>query len=498
MKLAKRILTAGVALALTLGLNIPAFAATITVNNAVEGQTYTAYKLFDVTSSDPNSTPDDTTDDNYAYSISSSTTLFTQLQTALSASGALNGIGLSLQESSTDGIYNVIASNEFTTEDAKTLSEWVTTNLNSLNLGQGTTATIDSATDIATFNLEQPGYYYVTSSVGSLCILNTTDSSATINEKNEEPTVEKKVDATDPDTAQVGDVLNFKVTINAQPGAENYVLHDKMSDGLTLINDDQHQIVVTAVPATGGDPVTLTVGAQNDYTVVTTDSADDCDLEIRFTQTYLDSIDVDTTITISYYALLNEYAVTDITNPETNEAVLKYGHDGEIETTPVETKTYTYGFDLDKVDAKGNAPLPGAEFSLYSQEEGGAPISLVDLGNGSYRVADGDDATTTTTIVVNSNGEATVTGLAGKDYWLEETKAPAGYNMLTKRQLVDFTDAENPADGSFADVTVQNNAGSLLPSTGGMGTTILYIAGAALVLGAGVTLVVRRRMNSDR
>ena len=87
-------------------------------------------------------------------------------------------------------------------------------------------------------------------------------------------------------------------------------------------------------------------------------------------------------------------------------------------------------------------------------------------------------------------------GLAGKTYWLQETKAPDGYNKLTTRQEVTFIEEEDPASGSFVDVTVVNEAGALLPSTGGMGTTVIYIIGAVLVIGAGIVLVVRRRTNA--
>ena len=97
---------------------------------------------------------------------------------------------------------------------------------------------------------------------------------------------------------------------------------------------------------------------------------------------------------------------------------------------------------------------------------------------------------------MNSEGKATVDGLAGKNYWLEETKAPNGYNMLTERQVVTFNDNDTPATDDFAAVTVENHAGSELPSTGGMGTTVIYIVGGVLVAGAAVLLVTRRRMHA--
>ena len=73
----------------------------------------------------------------------------------------------------------------------------------------------------------------MTSSVGSLCVLNTATDELTISDKNEQPTVDKKVTNEDPDSAEIGDTISFQITITAQPGAENYVLHDKLSEGLT-------------------------------------------------------------------------------------------------------------------------------------------------------------------------------------------------------------------------------------------------------------------------
>lgn len=311
-----------------------------------------------------------------------------------------------------------------------------------------------------------------------------TTGATDIEEKNETPTVEKEVTNADPDSAQVGDTVNYEITINAKPGAENYVLHDDMSDGLTLTQDS---IVVKV-----GD---TTLASPADYSIAYPTGTDGCDFEITFTKKYLDSITTNTAITVTYSAVLNENAVTG-TDPETNEAILNYGEKNDVTTTPAETKTYTYDFALTKTD-ENQQPLTGAEFSLYSQAEGGTAINLIKLADGSYRVAKPGEKGTTTTIVVNSEGKATVDGLAGKNYWLEETKAPNGYNMLTERKVVTFNDTNTPATDDFAAVTVENHAGTVLPSTGGMGTTALYTVGAALVIGAGVTLVVRRRASHE-
>ena len=94
----------------------------------------------------------------------------------------------------------------------------------------------------------------------------------------------------------------------------------------------------------------------------------------------------------------------------------------------------------------------------------------------------------------DNNGTASFDGLANGDYWLVETKAPAGYNQLDKPVPVTVNGGNTEADLTV-NTTVQNQAGTLLPSTGGMGTTVFYVLGAVLVLGAGVLLVTKKRMS---
>ena len=94
-------------------------------------------------------------------------------------------------------------------------------------------------------------------------------------------------------------------------------------------------------------------------------------------------------------------------------------------------------------------------------------------------------------------GTAQIFGLDAKTYYLEETEAPAGYNILTARvQVAISADNVNGKGILNSTINVINNSGSLLPSTGGMGTTLFYIVGAVLLLGAAILLVVRRRMRT--
>lgn len=509
MKLAKRIMTAGVALALTLGLNIPAFAATITVKKTTEGETYSAYKLFDVTVSGTN----------YSYSTKDGNLV-----------NELKKIGLTFTTSADGATYYIVtdAAGENFVTDQKVDPDGIMTatelaealNADNVNLGIAvatetvgagqTSVTLGDGQGVGDVSSLDSGYYFVTSSVGSLCFLQTNDSSVNIDEKNEAPKVEKDVTTpTNNDTVEVGDVLNYTITVTTQDGAEGYVVHDQMTDGLTLNKD-----VVVKV-----GEVTLTEGAGGQYTInynpTESEEDPDCVFEITFDQDYLDSLADDTVIVITYSATVNSNAVIG-TNPETNQAILDYGENSHVKTDEGKTEVYTYDFDLTKVDdSEEPVQLDGAQFKLYDQATDGTAIQFIytpaDEANpaskDSYRVAMANEeapegSTKTDTITA---GSVTIQGLAGKTYYLEEIKAPNGYNMLDHRVEVKFNKkdgvvTENPTldQMDLADQKVENVAGTKLPSTGGMGTTILYIAGAALVLGAGVTLVVRRRMNSDR
>lgn len=128
--------------------------------------------------------------------------------------------------------------------------------------------------------------------------------------------------------------------------------------------------------------------------------------------------------------------------------------------------------------------LTGATFKLYDAETGGNEIKVVKVEDGVYRVAeDGEEG------VEIEAGSVTVKGLAADaTYYLEETKAPEGYNILTKRQAVTIK-----VDNS-AEAKVVNNAGTELPSTGSYGTTIFYVLGTVLVAGVLIYVVASRRV----
>ena len=335
------------------------------------------------------------------------------------------------------------------------------------------------------------GYYLVDTSLGTLCSLDTTTPDVEMFEKNEQPPVKKEVkeDSTgnwgDENTAEIGQTVEFQTTIGAKPGAESYVLHDVMSAGLTLDPDS-----IEAAGLNKGQDA-----ESGDYHVVTTGLSDGCTFEVVFHQSYLDTIAKDTDIVVAYSAVLNENAVI-AGDGNSNKTQLKFGEDSDYETTWDETKTYTFKVDVVKTDEKDKV-LDGAQFKLYNAKTGGTEIALVKVSDGVYRLAkDGEKGVEYITTV---NGQLEIKGFdANTNYYLEETKAPDGYNKLAERVEIPVKESNLEASVSndtwqSGGVHVVNKPGSLLPTTGGIGTTIFYALGGALVLGVIAVFLARKR-----
>ena len=148
--------------------------------------------------------------------------------------------------------------------------------------------------------------------------------------------------------------------------------------------------------------------------------------------------------------------------------------------------------------------LAGAIFTLSKTADGANPIKLVSDGNDAtagdiYRVAKTGDANTVTEVTTPDSGKFTIKGLDADTYYLTETKQPDGYNKLSAPIKVVIAENGNITVGEDREtvverVKVENKTGSLLPSTGGSGTTMIYILGAILVLGSSVVLITKKRM----
>ena len=454
---------------------------TITVTNVPEGHTYKLYKILNLESYSYES--GNTEEGNYAYTL-----------TGDKWDDFVKGnAGEDKFFTITDNKYVTFNKGEVATL-AKEAMKFAEDN----NLWFITTSNKDSAGNFVFSNLNL-GYYLVDSSVGALCNLTTTNPTVTIQEKNGTPTVEKKVkeDSTgifdSNNTADIGETVEFQTIITAQTGAHNYVLHDKMSEGLTFNSDS----VIVKLEKNSQE---TTLASPKDYEIKTanlgeTDSI--CTFHIEFKTDFCNSLNADDKIIVSYSATLNKNAVIgDIGNK--NDTWLKYG-DGK-DTAHSSTLTKTFEIPVFKYTGAEKKGLGKAKFTLKNAN-GSSLIQFVKVSDAAenteltYRVAKTGEENTVTEIKTPSSGKFTIQGLDADTYFLTEKEQPKGYNKLASPiTIVIETDGKVKLDGSYVNVVeVENKTGTILPSTGGMGTTIIYMVGAILVIGSGIVLLSKKK-----
>ena len=478
MKKMKKIFALLIAMVMVLGMSTSVFAAndgSITIQNTVKEKEYNIFKVFDATYSGTN----------VAYTYDGSNAAF------LAALQAENSPFTTT--ANTAGSYNVVKKDDVTDE---AILEFIKSQ--KANFGSAVkTLTGDGKTQTAT-GLGY-GYYYITTTTGTNVTIDSALKDVTVIDKNEvipPPDKAEKVangtwteeleSGNESTTGNIGDTVNYKVTgsFNRYQGEElvtKITFTDTMSEGLTPNKDVVIKINGTKVSVTP----TYT---NNDRTwtaeITTATVADDGTITFNY--------DTPSTYEITYSAVINENAK--IADPEKNTFTLKYNDKGDQSDT---TEVVTYKIDLEKVDPSGTK-LAGAKFKLYDAATEGNEIPVVLVSGTGDKTSTVDNvyrhAKTNETgveMVTGTTGKIIVQGLANGSYYFEETEAPEGFNKLTAR-----TDATTITDAN-ATITVTNQSGTELPSTGGIGTTIFYIIGAILVIGAGVVLVTRRRMNAQ-
>lgn len=375
--------------------------------------------------------------------------------------------------------YDHIKNNVKTTDFQNKVKEYVTTK----PLTAVETLTGTDAKTYTTKNLEA-GYYVIIPSDENYTPMFTTVAKATqdVYLKGKDPGVVKKVENQDWTSAQVGDTIRFTVEsmVPNMTGFNTYTfkLTDTMSSGLTVTE------ATLAETVTIGDK---TLAKDTDYTV--TVSGQDITIEIKDFISYKEQ--ANEAIVFEYSAVLNEKAVNN--DKETNTANVEYGSNPDSlgHGTPDTVIVRTHKLTITKTNEDAEK-LAGAKFNLYKGDSAtGDPIKFVDLGNGQYRVATASDKTTTNTLVSPDGvdgvkGIIKIEGLDAGNYTLVETKAPDGYNKLDNPTTITIqaTSNNNGTDVMVTGntVTVENNKGSLLPETGGMGTVLFTVVGVGGIL----------------
>ena len=470
MKTMRKLFRVLLALAMTLALAVPAFAAettgSITITNPQGDHTYTAYKIFDVTYSG----------DNYSYTISDTDTAFNTVKAY--ADVAANGLNLTAVADT--GKYNVSIGVGFS---AASFAQHLKTNVGSL--GTGTDFTTDGNTMKAS-GLAL-GYYFVSGTSGTVCEL-ATAKDIQIRDKNEVPEIKKDVDDNDR-AVEIGPMLTYTITgkVPSTKGYDEftYQVTDTMTEGLTFNND-----------------VTVTIGGVDVTSAATiTNNGNGFVASVNMMH-YQDQIDAP--VVITYTATVNEKAIQ--RDKETNTATLKYSDNpadkNSFKESSVEVEVFSFNIVINKY-ATGNesTKLEGAKFVLKNNDG-----KYYKCDTATKAVSWVDDKSAATEVTTDANGAARFDGLQAGTYSLQETVAPAGYNQLTKditivldkngSATIDGAASTPGADHSLT-TGVANSTGTVLPETGGTGIMIFVALGALAVICSGVFLVTNKRMSKE-
>lgn len=495
-KAMKKLMAALLAVAMVCAMAIPAFAAggagattgegKITIDNAVIGHTYKIYRILNLQYND--------TAKSFRYEKNDKWGAFVEEQTAYLAVDSKTGV---VTWANSDNADNGTAIKALAVAAGQYVKDKEDAGLTADDSKEATSNTV-------IFDNLPLGWYLVVSDLttDAICSIDTTAKQVTIREKNGVPTVTKEVEYAsgswgEGNDGNVGDTVNFQTTIYVTDGnPTNYVLHDKMSNGLAFQTG-------TISVKKNGDPFT-------DYTIET--PIDDCTFEIKFNENSLHTNDK---VVVTYSATINSNAVVGTAGNE-NETWLKYGNNGE--TTHGKTKTYTWSFNIFKYFTDSNNDmryLANVEFVLYRKNaDDKAEYAKFDSNNklSGWTEAESEAGKLKT----NATSIVGVEGLDKGTYFLKEITTPDGFNGLTSDVEVQIDSSCNTLNDAtytvqykmvneddFTDtdeeekvVPIENKRGTVLPGTGGIGTTIFYVVGGGLMVAAAILLITKKRMEN--
>ena len=485
MKNLKKLASLMLALVLALSLATTAFAAddatgSITINHqdGTIAATYTYYQLLRASLSEEKDEDGNPVAASY-YLLKADSALKAALETA--------GV-FKFTESSDESRWIVVL-----TEDIEGKALAAALNTPAIKEAALSTGTFDMDDDgKATAGKLDVGYYLITSTLGSELVLQTLGH-VEIVAKHEEITTEKTASETN---MSVGDMVTYTITV-AIPATANV---DDVVTVYDTIDEDKLAIRGDVTAACDGNNVTLTDVANEEGETYT------------FKKTFvITEAMLGKDVVVTYSAELLSTAANE--EGYVNDA---FSTIPGYRTKPSTVKVWTFDFDLKKTFTGADQTKLDqyvAKFELY--DEARNQISFVKDGTG-YVKADSDDTNTITELEVNGADQINIRGLAAGTYYLKETETVDGYNLLTKDVIVTITDTSDEeaavtgqkishsvsykigedGDENTGVVTVENNSGTELPETGGMGTTIFYGVGGVLVVCAVVLLVTKKRMNA--
>ena len=468
MKHAKKIFALALALVMVMALGVAAFAAdapSITIENSAKGETYKVYKLFDATVAD---------DGTIAY--------YTENFPA-----ELEEFGFEWNEST----HYITAAPATISDELVAVLKTLATDANKVAEATGTGAALK-------IDLDDYGYYVVTSSQGggAAISVDATNPTASMYDKNvTEPSMGGGTEgvsgkAVDKDNISIGDTVTYTITFTTSNYAgagedakliRAYFVTDTLPSFL-----DRDTVTVTSITVNGEEPNEFK-GLQFSARGVLTLPWVDTNGTEEYTADDFSRFENGATVVITYTATVSTEAA--IVEDNTNTATVTYktsNGDDMVTVGTGEATIHTYALAIQKVDGEGNH-LPGATFSI-------AGVSAEKNEDGSYTVTS-TNADEATVMECNEDGYLVVYGLAAADdYELTEEKAPDGYNKLAEAETVKVTRIASLDD--LVEIEIENQAGALLPSTGGIGTTIFYVVGGVLVAAAVVLLITKKRMSA--
>lgn len=473
----------------------------ITVNNETAGHTYEVYQIF---TGDLYQDPDTNED---------------------ILSNVKWGSGIAGQKEDSDASDAARTLADSNGSDAEKIAAF----LEKYTLGKACgTLTYDEAEKNYSISGLKPGYYLVKDKDNSLSgkddaytqYIVQVAKDVSMKPKSAKPTVDKQVrdeaeDAEDGAIDGWGESADHAINESFQfklkadfPADTNFaayktykvVFNDTMSDGVTF--ESIESVTVDGIAVSDGYECTASAGQAGGSWKIAID-----DIKSVVGVNLEDGAEV----VVIYRAHLNENAKVNRGSGATtnnNKVFLEYsnnpnaGGSGELGKTPEDyVWVFTYGVDNNKVDASDQKPLEGAGFRLYAAD-GNTEIELVkDETISAYRpVKTGETAVE---MKSGTDGAFNIVGLDTGSYILKETSVPAGYNKCDDVKFTIEAKHAEDADGASAETTltsdstvsntIENKKGATLPKTGGIGTTIFYVLGTVLVVGAGILLAVKRR-----